>query len=89
MNRRMRSVVVIIAVLAVGVLVWRVWSPRADDAAVLTGYVEGDDLYLSSPVAGPVGAVYVVKGQRVDAGAPQGWPGPWRTAAHQHLPAGP
>ena len=70
MNRRMRSVVVIIAVLAVGVLVWRVWSPRADDAAVLTGYVEGDDLYLSSPVAGPVGAVYVVKGQRVDAGAP-------------------
>ncbi len=70
MNRGLRAGIAIVAVLVVGVLVWRAWAPRAEDAPVLNGYVEGDDLYLSSPVAGPVGAVYVVKGQRVAAGAP-------------------
>ena len=70
MTHRLRLVAVVLAVLVAGVLVWRAWAPRAEDADVLTGYVEGDDLYLSSPVAGTVGAVYVVKGQRVAAGAP-------------------
>ncbi len=70
MNRRLRAIAVIFAVLAAGVLVWRVWAPRTEDADVLTGYVEGDDLYLSAPVAGTVGQVFVVKGQRVAAGAP-------------------
>lgn len=70
MNRRLRTVLIVAAALVVGVLVWRAWAPRAEDAPVLNGYVEGDDLYLSSPAAGPVGEVYVVKGQRVAAGAP-------------------
>jgi HlyD family secretion protein len=69
-NPRLRLVVVVLALLVVGVLVWRAWSPRAADADVLNGYVEGDDLYLSSPVAGNIGQVYVVKGQRVASGAP-------------------
>jgi HlyD family secretion protein len=50
-------------------VLWRAWGPRADDRDLLTGYVEGDDLYLSSPVAGTVGQVTAVKGQRVAAGA--------------------
>ena len=70
MNPRLRLALAVLAVIVVGVVVWRAWSPRAEDANVLTGYVEGDDLYLSAPLAGNVGAVYVVKGQRVAAGAP-------------------
>jgi HlyD family secretion protein len=60
----------VLAAIVLGVIVWRAWAPRAEDANVLNGYVEGDDLYLSSPVAGTVGQVYVVKGQRVAPGAP-------------------
>ncbi len=51
-------------------LAWRIWAHRADDADVLNGYIEGDSLYLSAPVAGTVGQVYVARGQRVAAGAP-------------------
>ncbi len=70
MTPRVRIVLIVLAVAAAAVLAWRAWSPRAADADVLSGYVEGDDLYLSSPVAGPLGAIYVTKGQRVAAGAP-------------------
>ncbi len=70
MNPRLRAVIVLAVLAAAGLLAWRAWSPRAEDADVLPGYVEGDDLYLSAPAAGPVGTVYVVKGQRVAAGAP-------------------
>ncbi len=70
MNPRLRPVLAVLAVLTVAVLVWMAWSPRWADADVLSGYVEGDDLYLSSPVAGTVTAVKVVKGQRVEAGDP-------------------
>jgi len=70
MTRGFRIAAAALAAVAAAVLVWRAWAPRAEDADVLSGYVEGDDLYLSSPVAGTVGAVYVAKGQRVAAGAP-------------------
>ena len=70
MKPQLRLAVVIVVLLAAGYFAWRAWAPRAEDTAVLSGYVEGDDLYLSAPAAGPVGAVYVVKGQRVAAGAP-------------------
>ena len=70
MKPQLRLAVVIVVLLAAGYFAWRAWAPRAEDTAVLSGYVEGADLYLSAPAAGPVGAVYVVKGQRVAAGAP-------------------
>ena len=69
MNRNLRTAIVVVVALAAAFLVWRAWAPRAEDADVLTGYIEGDDLYLSSPVAGSVTEVAVVKGQRVAAGA--------------------
>lgn len=65
-----RAAIAVLVLAVVGVLVWLAWRPRAEDARVLSGYVEGDDLYLSAPIAGTVGAVYVVKGQRVAPGAP-------------------
>ena len=70
MTRQVRIVLIVLAVAVVGLVAWRVWAPRAADKDMLSGYVEGDDLYLSSPVAGSLGAVYVTKGQRVAANAP-------------------
>ncbi len=45
------------------------WAPRRSDAAILSGYVEGEALYLSTPQAGTVGQVFVARGQRVGQGA--------------------
>ena len=70
MNHNVRAAIVGVVVLIGAFLAWKAWAPRAEDADVLTGYIEGDDLYLSSPTAGSVTAVKVVKGQRVAAGAP-------------------
>ena len=67
--RILRIAAALAAVLVVGFVLWKVWGPRAEDADVLSGYVEADDLYLSAPIAGTVGTVYVVKGQRVAPGA--------------------
>lgn len=53
------------AVVLVGVL-WLV--PRFSRPPVLSGYVEGEPLYLASPVAGRVDAMFVQRGDRVAAG---------------------
>lgn len=58
----------VLAVVAVGLL-WLAWRPRGDDEARLSGYVEGDALYLAAPAAGTVETVAVREGQRVAAGA--------------------
>jgi HlyD family secretion protein len=54
------------AVLAAGVAL----APRLTRAPTLSGYIEGEPLYLAAPIAGAVQAVYVVRGQQVAAGAP-------------------
>ena len=60
------------AVLAIGGLGLAWWLvARSDNGPrVLTGYVEGERLYLAAPAAGVVSAVYVEEGARVAAGAP-------------------
>ncbi len=64
-------VVAIVVVLSVAALAaWLIWRPKPADADVLSGYIEGEALYLSAPVAGPVAKVSVVRGQRVQAGDP-------------------
>ena len=45
------------------------WWPR-DQGRYLSGWVEGDTLFLAAPVAGPVERLDVRRGQRVAAGAP-------------------
>jgi HlyD family secretion protein len=65
---RLRPLVLLVAVGLAGFLVWRLW-PRGGDGG-LSGYIEGDLLYLSAPAAGAVSALSVEKGQRVQAGAP-------------------
>jgi len=47
-----------------------VWVPRMGEPKTLSGYIEGEPLYLAAPVAGTVRAVNVVRGQEVTAGQP-------------------
>ena len=55
----------LVAVALVAVL----WAfPRLNRPHVLSGYVEGEPLYLASPVAGRVDQVFVQRGDRVGAG---------------------
>jgi HlyD family secretion protein len=64
-----RIVMVGIVLAALGGLLWWVWG-RPQPAPMLSGYVEGEALYLSSSTPGAVRQVSVVRGQRVAAGAP-------------------
>ncbi len=60
-----------VVVVAAGVAAW--WfllRPAPVEPEGLSGYVEGESLYLSSPVAGVVSQVSVARGQRVEAGQP-------------------
>jgi HlyD family secretion protein len=61
-------VLAVIVLALVGWVVWRAWPRGGHD--YLSGYVEGDVLYLSAPVSGAVTSLSVVKGQRVAAGGP-------------------
>ncbi|HEY3815393.1 MAG TPA: HlyD family efflux transporter periplasmic adaptor subunit [Caulobacteraceae bacterium] len=60
-------------VLVLGLLLflaWRAFAPKPADADVLSGYLEGEAMYLASPQAGSVTSLSVVRGQHIDAGAP-------------------
>ncbi len=63
---RFSPLIVVIALIGVAFLAWRLW-PRAP-ADTLTGYVDGDLLYLSAPVSGSVTSLAAVKGQRASKG---------------------
>ncbi|MDX9999417.1 MAG: HlyD family efflux transporter periplasmic adaptor subunit [Phenylobacterium sp.] len=60
-------VLLLIAAGLVGVLLLR---PGIDGRQTLTGYVEGEPLYLAAPVSGAVEQVFVQRGQEVAAGDP-------------------
>lgn len=45
-----------------------IWLPRMDQPATLSGYIEGEPLYMAAPVAGTVRQLSVVRGQDVAAG---------------------
>ena len=68
MNRARRIIVVLLLIVAAGYLGWRAWAPRPQDAAVLSGYVEGENLYLAAPIAGTIETMSVARGDRVTAG---------------------
>jgi HlyD family secretion protein len=65
--KRLRPVLIIVGVIAVAALVW--WTLlRPHSERVLTGYVEGERIYLSAPVSGALAQLYVREGGRVEAG---------------------
>jgi HlyD family secretion protein len=70
MRRVALAAAVVLAAALAGWLIWRALAPRRADADVLSGYIEGQSLYLAAPIAGTVTSVEVVEGQRVAAGAP-------------------
>src|SRR5579884_3673523 len=57
----------VFAVIIVAVAGWFLFASRGH-ARVLSGYIEGEDLYLAAPVSGTVGEVLVSEGQRVSPG---------------------
>jgi HlyD family secretion protein len=59
-----------IALALVAVLIWHSWYQGGHGSPGLLGYIDGQDLYLASPIAGTVDQLAVEKGQRVDTGAP-------------------
>ena len=70
MKPRVRIVLAVAAVGLVGFVAWRIWGPGAAHPRRLSGYVEGETLYIGASVAGPVSTVSVQRGQRVAVGQP-------------------
>jgi HlyD family secretion protein len=64
-----RLVILVLAVLALLFLAWLLLAPSFRPAPTLSGYIEGETLYLASPVAGTVANLGVRRGDRVAAGA--------------------
>ena len=66
---RLRPVIIILVLIAAIALAWRFW-PRGHGAETLSGYVEGETLYLSAAASGTVSTIAVQRGDRVRAGTP-------------------
>jgi len=66
---RQRALVAVLLLTAVAVIVGLIMIPRLSRHPALSGYIEGEPLYLAAPVPGTVKAMYVVRGQDVAAGA--------------------
>lgn len=67
--KRARPIIVIFVILAAAMLAWRLLG-GSERERVLSGYIEGENLYLAAPVAGTVSSISAVEGQRVGARAP-------------------
>ena len=65
---RQRLLTVVLLASAAAIVAAVVLIPRLDKPRVLSGYVEGEALYLASPVSGAVTALNVRRGDRVAAG---------------------
>ena len=68
MKRPVKIAIAVAVIGLLGFLAWRLWGPEASHPRRLSGYVEGETLYVAASVAGPVSTVSVERGQRVVAG---------------------
>jgi len=64
---RYRPIIVVALIIAAAVAAWLVIGGSRRERT-LSGYIEGDNLFLSSPIAGTVNSIAVVEGSRVAAG---------------------
>lgn len=64
-----RIVILVLAALALIFLGWRLLAPQFRPAPTLSGYIEGEALYLAAATPGTVTELGVRRGQRVEAGA--------------------
>ncbi|MDT9598136.1 HlyD family secretion protein [Sphingosinicella rhizophila] len=59
----------LLVLLILALLIWLVVRPVAAEEETLTGYIQSDNLYLSSSVAGTIRSVAVERGDVVEAGS--------------------
>ncbi len=64
-----RLPIIIVLAVAAALVVWLLLG-RGGQRHYLSGYIEGEDLYLSAPVSGTVQSVNAVEGSRIRAGNP-------------------
>jgi HlyD family secretion protein len=64
---RIRSLLIMVAIIIAAVVLWLLLSGSKRERT-LSGYIEGEELYLASPVAGTIASVTAVEGTRVAAG---------------------
>ena len=64
-----RPIIIVIVLLAAAFLAWRLLGGDRE-APALSGYIEGETLFLAAPVAGTVTSLAAVEGQRVGPGLP-------------------
>ena len=64
-----RLVVILAIIVAVVLALWLLNRSKGGEPELFTGYVVADDVYMTSPVAGTLASVAVVRGQRVAADA--------------------
>jgi HlyD family secretion protein len=68
MTRGVRLLILLVAIAGVAILAWR-WLGPGPRERLLSGYIEGESLFLAAPVAGTVSVITAEEGQRVPAGA--------------------
>ena len=68
MTRGVKILILLVAIAGAAVLAWRLFGPGPRER-YLSGYIEGESLFLAAPVAGTVSAIRADEGQRVAAGA--------------------
>lgn len=66
---RARPVIIIVLLLGAAMVAWLLLHGPERDRA-LSGYIEGENLYLAAPVAGTLSVVSAIEGARVGAGQP-------------------
>ena len=65
---RVRPIIIVLVLAVVATLAWYLLR-GSDRERTLSGYVEGESLFLAAPVAGTVGSISAQEGDRVAAGA--------------------
>jgi len=65
--RRFRPIIIIAVIIAAAVALWLLLG-RGKQERMLSGYIEGEDLYLAAPVSGTLASISAVEGQRVSGG---------------------
>ena len=68
MTRGVRILILLAVIVAAAFFAWRWFGPGPRER-YLSGYIEGESLFLAAPVAGTVSSIMADEGQRIAAGA--------------------